>query len=114
MPEFFIQAPGFGRLVLKRLQIHHPRQRSRPAAGLMPLVAMQRNGIRLQPAGKKIGRERHPARQISESLVWSFCSKRTDSSRFAAIGKRAASNSATNARCSASGGMGIRFNAKAQ
>ena len=29
----------------------------------MPLVAMQRNGVRLQPAGKKIGRERHPARR---------------------------------------------------
>ena len=33
MPELFIQAPGFGRLVLKRLQIRHPRQRHRPAAG---------------------------------------------------------------------------------
>jgi hypothetical protein len=29
----------------------------------MPLVAMQRNGIRLQQAGKKIGRARHPARR---------------------------------------------------
>jgi hypothetical protein len=63
MAEFFIQAPGFGRLVLKRLQIHHPRQWCRPAAGLIPLVAMQRSGIRLQPAGKKIGRARHPARR---------------------------------------------------
>ena len=63
MPEFFIQALGLGRLVLKRLQIHHPRQQSRPAAGLMPLVAMQHDGIRLQQAGKKIGRERHPARR---------------------------------------------------
>jgi hypothetical protein len=25
-----------------------------------PLVAMQRNGIRLQQAGKKIGHDRHP------------------------------------------------------
>jgi len=84
MPEFFIQALGLGRLVLKRLQIHRPRQRCRPAAGLMPLApwsnagytgkfvhrrystgrgAMQHDGIRLQQAGKKIGRDRHPARR---------------------------------------------------
>ena len=63
VPELFIQSFGLGRLVLKRLQIHHPRQRRRPAAGLIPLVAMQRDGIRLQPAGKKIGRARHPARR---------------------------------------------------
>ena len=61
MPEFFIQALGLGRLVLKRLQIHRPRQRRRPAAGLIPLVAMQHDGIR-QQAGKKIG-QRHPARR---------------------------------------------------
>ena len=29
----------------------------------MPLVAMQHDGIRLQQAGKKIGRDRHPARR---------------------------------------------------
>ena len=29
----------------------------------MPLVAMQRDGIRLQQAGKKIGRDRHPPRR---------------------------------------------------
>ena len=63
MPEFFIEALGLGRLVLKRLQIHRPRQRHRPAAGLIPLVAMQHDGIRLQQAGKKIGRDRHPARR---------------------------------------------------
>jgi hypothetical protein len=53
VPELFIQAFGLGRLVLKRLQIHRPRQRRRPAAGLIPLVAMQHDGIR-QQAGKKI------------------------------------------------------------
>jgi hypothetical protein len=29
----------------------------------MPLIAMQHDGIRLQQAGKKIGRDRHPARR---------------------------------------------------
>lgn len=36
------------------------RKRCAPSPGLMPLVAMQRQGIRLQQSGKKIGRERHP------------------------------------------------------
>jgi len=30
----------------------------------MPLVAMQHDGIRLQQAGKKIGRDCHPARAM--------------------------------------------------
>jgi hypothetical protein len=64
VPELFIQALGFGRLVLKRLQIHRPRQRSRPAAGLMPLVAMQRNVTR-QQAGKKIGRFASDRQQLA-------------------------------------------------
>jgi hypothetical protein len=29
----------------------------------MPLIAMQHDGIRLQQAGMKIGRDRHPARR---------------------------------------------------
>ena len=76
VPALFIQAFGLGRLVLERLQIHRPRQRRRPAAGLIALApwsnagcsrkfvhgrystgrgAMRHDGIRLQQAGKKIG-----------------------------------------------------------
>jgi hypothetical protein len=44
VPEFFIQAFGLGRLVLKRLQIHRPRQRRRPAAGLIPLAPWSNAG----------------------------------------------------------------------
>ena len=52
-----------GRLMLERLQIHHPRQRRRPAARLIPLIAMQHDAVRLQHPGKETGRERDPARR---------------------------------------------------
>ena len=63
MPELFIQATWLGRLVLERLQIHHARQWRRPAARLIPLVAMQRDGVRFQQAGKETGRERDAPRR---------------------------------------------------
>jgi hypothetical protein len=63
VPEFFIQAFGLGRLVLKRLQIHRPRQRRRPAAGLIPLVAMQHDGIRSAGRIENLT-DRHPARAM--------------------------------------------------
>ncbi len=43
----------------------------------MPLAAMQRNGIRLQQAGKKIGRERHPARRNDDRRMSSNGSRRS-------------------------------------
>jgi len=62
MPEFLIKAARLSRLILKRLQIHYPRQRCRPAARLIPLVAMQRDGVLFQQARKKTRRERDAAR----------------------------------------------------
>jgi len=38
-----------------QLEFNAKAQKSCQVARLIPLVAMQRNGIRLQPAGKKIG-----------------------------------------------------------
>ncbi len=63
MPEPFVQFLWLGGLILKCFQIHHPRQRRRPPAGLIPLVAMQYDAVRFHQAGKKTGRERDAARR---------------------------------------------------
>ena len=47
---------GLGRLMLERLQIHHTRQRRRPAARLIPLIVMPYDAVRLQHPGKGTGR----------------------------------------------------------